>query len=113
MTSDIPLKIFTVLIESDKPLGRKDICIISNIQPQLFDYWIPQMISSGIVIPTERKKYTVQTILKDEALLQLIKPLIEKIAIDIKYPEESDEYIDEIVYSNLSIYMRYLSEENE
>ncbi len=111
MTSDIPLKIFTVLIESDRPLGRKDICLISNIQPQLFDYWMPQMLNTGIVINADRKKYTVQSILKDEVLLELTRPLIEKISTEIKYPEESKEYLDSIVYANLSIYMRYLSEE--
>lgn len=106
---DIPLKIFTILTDSEKPLGRKEICVIGSIQPQLFDYWIGSMINSSAVVPTDRKKYTVQNIFKDKKLPELIVPLIKKISNEIK-PNNNAE-IEDSVSANLSLYMKYLSED--
>ena len=109
MKEDIPLKVFTILADSDKPLTRKDICAIGSISPQLFDYWITSMISSGIVILLERKKYTIQSIFKDKELPALIEPLIRKISDNLKIQDENK--LEEAVSANLSLYMRYLSGE--
>lgn len=107
--SDIPLKIFAVLVESDKPLGRKEICSICSIQPQLFDYWISSLIKSNVILLLDRKKYTIHKIFKDKELPALIIPLIKKIASEI--PIQNEEQLEDSVSSNLSLYMRYLSED--
>jgi hypothetical protein len=109
MKDDIPLKIFSILADSDKPLARKDICSIGSIQPQLFDYWISSMIKSSIIIPTDRNRYTIQPIFKNKGLPELMIPLIKKIAIEIK--NNNGYLIEDIVSSNLSLYLKYLAED--
>lgn len=108
--NDVALKIFTVLMESEIPLKRKDICNIAIIQPQLFDYWITYMLKNEVVIIDERKRYTVQKILKDKELPSLIIPLIKKLSEDLQLSKESD--LEECVSANLSLYMKYLAEDS-
>lgn len=109
MNSDVPQIIFTTLIESEKPLSRNNICTIGEIQPQLFDYWIKILINQSVVIPVERRKYTVQKVLKDKELPLLIVPLIKKISENLQINNESD--LEECASANLSLYMKYLAED--
>jgi len=108
MKDDIPLKIFASLIESDIPLGRKEICSSCKIQPQLFDYWITTLLQDNILIQDERKRYSVQKIFKDKNLPAMIIPLIKIIADNLN-TNGSDK--EKSVSANLSLYMKYLSED--
>ncbi len=109
MSNNVPEKIFTVLMESEIPLGRKEICNIASIQPQLFDYWITSLIKEEVVIIDDRKRYTVQKILKDKELPSLIIPLIKKLSENLQTKDESN--LEECVSANLSLYMKYLAED--
>lgn len=108
MKDDIPLKIFASLVESKIPLGRKEICSSCKIQPQLFDYWITTLIQSNVVIQDNRKRYSSQSIFKDKNLPSMIIPLIKVIADNLKTDESTKE---KCVSANLSLYMKYLSED--
>lgn len=108
MKDDIPLKIFATLVESELPLGRKDICSSCNIQPQLFDYWINTLLQNKVVIQDERKRYSSQKIFKDKNLPAMIIPLIKVISDNLK-TEGSDK--ETCVSANMSLYMKYLSED--
>ncbi len=108
MKDDIPLKIFASLIQSEIPLGRKEICSVCKIQPQLFDYWIPILIQDNILIQDDRKRYTTQKVFKDKNLPAMIIPLIKVIADNLKTDELNKE---KCVSANLSLYMKYLSED--
>ncbi len=114
MKDDIPLKIFASLINSDIPIGRKEICIICKIQPQLFDYWITILLQDNILIQDERKRYTIQKIFKDKTLPAMIIPLIKTIADNIKVNELEEKDVltkEKCVSANLSLYMKYLAED--
>ena len=108
MKDDIPLKIFAFLVESNTPLGRKEICSSCKIQPQLFDYWITTLLQDNILIQNERKKYTIQKIFKDKNLPTMIIPLIKTIADNLKTDESNKE---KCISANLSLYMKYLAED--
>lgn len=107
--SDIPEKIFTVLMENEIPLGRKEICSITKIQPQSFDYWITSLIEIGVVLQDERKRYTIQSIFRDKTLPSLIIPLIKVVSDNIKLDKESNQ--EKCLSANLSLYMKYLAED--
>ncbi len=108
MKDDIPLKIFASLIESEVPLGRKDICSSCRIQPQLFDYWVTTLLQDNILIQDERKRYSVQKVFKDKNLPSMIIPLIKVISDNLNTNGSNKE---KSVSANLSLYMKYLSED--
>jgi hypothetical protein len=108
MKQDITQIIFNILLDSDKPLNRKEICIVGNIQPQLFDYWIKYMLENSIVISTSRKRYTVQKIFKDTSLIPYFNELITKITNNTLFNNNEISY-EEVITLNISLYLSYLS----
>ena len=99
------LKIFHTLSESKYPLAKSDISKKTGMSVQLVNYWINKLIQSGIVLRYNRKTYSIQPVLKDKSLIELIKPLIEKISCNLKYEDTNIKNIEDTVEKCVALYL--------